>query len=302
MLKHVQIQNFRCFESLTIENFERVNLIGGKNNSGKTCLLEAIGCLSDKFSYTELFSLRKSDINSVIYKHFTIDKLFVKSGYNGNEVKFESDISGAVLGSAETGRKTMGLNIDFISQKSELPQLNILKSFDEFDARLLKHKLIDILKLADSRITDMRTFKTKEGLWLQPNNEEYEPLSNYGDATTNLIRYFTPVFEKELYNSSEKNFSILLIDEIENGIHYTVHYEFWKTIFKLSKQLNVQVYATTHSLEMIQQFNKVAREEGGGAYFEMNREYETGKLFAEKHNSELLEYELLKEESTFRGE
>ena len=42
MIKDLEISNFRCFENTKIEGFERVNLIGGKNNSGKTALLEAI--------------------------------------------------------------------------------------------------------------------------------------------------------------------------------------------------------------------------------------------------------------------
>ncbi|BAQ62287.1 hypothetical protein GM3708_2693 [Geminocystis sp. NIES-3708] len=42
MLLDIQIKNFRCFEDTKIEGFQRVNLIGGKNNSGKTALLEAI--------------------------------------------------------------------------------------------------------------------------------------------------------------------------------------------------------------------------------------------------------------------
>ena len=42
MLKEIEIQNFRCFEHIKISGFERVNLIGGKNNAGKTALLEAL--------------------------------------------------------------------------------------------------------------------------------------------------------------------------------------------------------------------------------------------------------------------
>lgn len=36
------VENFRCFKKLTIEPLERINLIGGTNNVGKTTLLEAI--------------------------------------------------------------------------------------------------------------------------------------------------------------------------------------------------------------------------------------------------------------------
>ncbi|MBC6424774.1 MAG: AAA family ATPase [Hormoscilla sp. SP12CHS1] len=42
MLRSFTIKNFRCFQQLTVTPLERVNLIGGKNNLGKTSLLEAI--------------------------------------------------------------------------------------------------------------------------------------------------------------------------------------------------------------------------------------------------------------------
>ncbi len=42
ILNSLEIHNFRAFRSLRIEKLGRVNLIVGKNNVGKTCLLEAL--------------------------------------------------------------------------------------------------------------------------------------------------------------------------------------------------------------------------------------------------------------------
>ena len=42
MLKRLQIRNFRGFNALKIDQLSGINLIAGKNNSGKTSLLEAI--------------------------------------------------------------------------------------------------------------------------------------------------------------------------------------------------------------------------------------------------------------------
>lgn len=42
MLKSLYIQNFRQFRDLRIEPLKRINLIAGKNNSGKTGVLEAL--------------------------------------------------------------------------------------------------------------------------------------------------------------------------------------------------------------------------------------------------------------------
>src|SRR5689334_9650980 len=42
ILNNLEIRNFKVFEHLCIEKLGRVNLIAGKNNVGKTCLLEAL--------------------------------------------------------------------------------------------------------------------------------------------------------------------------------------------------------------------------------------------------------------------
>ena len=53
---------------------------------------------------------------------------------------------------------------------------------------------------------------------------------------------------------------ILLIDEIENGLHYSVQPLVWKTIFQLAQKLDVQVFATTHSRDCVLAFQQAAAE------------------------------------------
>lgn len=53
---------------------------------------------------------------------------------------------------------------------------------------------------------------------------------------------------------------ILLIDEFENGLHYSIQYELWKVIFRLSTQLNVQVFATTHSVDTLRGLSRLISE------------------------------------------
>ena len=42
MYQSFKVNNFRCFHELTVADLERVNLIAGLNNVGKTALLEAL--------------------------------------------------------------------------------------------------------------------------------------------------------------------------------------------------------------------------------------------------------------------
>ncbi len=44
---------------------------------------------------------------------------------------------------------------------------------------------------------------------------------------------------------------VLLVDEIDTGLHYTVMSQMWKLIYNTAKELDVQVFATTHSYDCI---------------------------------------------------
>lgn len=54
---------------------------------------------------------------------------------------------------------------------------------------------------------------------------------------------------------------ILLIDEIENGVHYSVQPDLWELIFRLARRLNVQVFATTHSWDSVEGLQQAMLEE-----------------------------------------
>ncbi len=306
MLQNIHIQNFRCFEDFKADGFERINLIGGKNNSGKTCLLEALACLSKAgfVNQADLLISRKStfeELNNIENKKG--NDIGIKSSSKDYDYFLNIEINSFKQIESARPRSSELLKIYYFLPNMEFPTLDIVDSFDVIDYKGFKKELIEILKCIDNRIADIRTFKTKEGIHILIDGaSEYIRLNSFGDATKNLIRYCTPFFLKKVYHPHDSKLEILLIDEIENGIHYTAHHDFWKNIFKLSKELNVQVFSTTHSLEMIKAFNEVAKNEGEGAYFEMAKEYETGQIFAQKHDAGLLEYELEKTTSTFRGE
>ena len=53
---------------------------------------------------------------------------------------------------------------------------------------------------------------------------------------------------------------ILLIDEFENGLHYSVQPDLWRLIFHIANRFNVQVFATTHSWDCIEAFQKAVQE------------------------------------------
>ena len=72
----------------------------------------------------------------------------------------------------------------------------------------------------------------------------------------------------------------LLIDEVENGLHYSVQSDFWKMVLQVARDNDVQVLATTHSGDVVLGFTEAATEmeEVDGVLVRLTRRGE--KLFA----------------------
>lgn len=70
MLKTLKMTGFRAFESYTLDSLSRVNLVVGKNNSGKTSLLEAVELLISAGSPTTISesAQRRDEMRPVEYR------------------------------------------------------------------------------------------------------------------------------------------------------------------------------------------------------------------------------------------
>lgn len=65
----------------------------------------------------------------------------------------------------------------------------------------------------------------------------------------------------------------LLVDEFENGLHYSTQTGVWRFVFALAEELDVQVFATTHSWDCVESFAQIAaqNEEIDGVLFRVGR-------------------------------
>jgi hypothetical protein len=54
---------------------------------------------------------------------------------------------------------------------------------------------------------------------------------------------------------------VLLVDEIDTGLHYTVMSDMWKLIYGAARELDVQVFATTHSSDCIKSLSEACSGE-----------------------------------------
>lgn len=57
---------------------------------------------------------------------------------------------------------------------------------------------------------------------------------------------------------------VVLIDEFENGLHRTVQRQVWELVLTLARDLDVQVFATTHSVDCVHTFAEIASHEPAG--------------------------------------
>ena len=92
------------------------------------------------------------------------------------------------------------------------------------------------------------------------------PLKSLGDGVTRL-------FAAGLALASSRD-GFLVVDEAENGIHYSVQHDFWRMVLRAARQHNVQVLATTHSSDCVRGFARAAVEvdEALGVYVRIDRD------------------------------
>ena len=125
--------------------------------------------------------------------------------------------------------------------------------WDEVTLSSLEEDVINSLRLIAPTLDRVSLIGTKDDRGRSPfvklsTGESPIPLRRLGDGVTR-------VFGLALALGNSKG-GVLLIDEIENGIHYSVQESLWRFILDVSRRLNVQVFATSHSWDCLKAFQK----------------------------------------------
>lgn len=355
MLKEIVIKNFRCFDNLKVSGFGRVNLISGKNNAGKTALLEATFLNSaprsdtvyllrqvrrEQVSFNKAlpertwtnFFFEQNENNRILIEAIlengdskTVDifieeslkSMLVQDSYQEDKDSEEKSNSQVIFSATESSVSTLNISTklnnvlafetQIISSTKGIVAIRDLKASDgknvafipsflrvsnrdltsEFDKARLNERDSEVLKAfksIDNSITEVESFSIGEPtIYLKREGKGRLPLSLFGDAINRIADIILKIVNTEN--------SIVLIDEIENGIHHSNQVYFWNLLYKLANELNVQIFATTHSLEMTQAFVKSGLEyQNSAAHFELVRQAKTGKIVAIKRDLDTLDY------------
>jgi len=326
-MKRLHIENFKCLKDFEIKDLKRVNLFTGRNNTGKSTLLEAISIsatnghlfwihrlldkrgeasqLSNNQSkadtniklFSSLFNGRSSDFFGQEYiTIFAPEDGSIKMGFvkyiegkvfqkiDGEEVRIgtkkvivkdegsENVEFGLLIKNTKTA--TIFPIVDDIFEKHITPQnaktFNFIDTngvnyvdpsalWDKITLTEKENNVIEALQIVEPLIERISFVgEIGNGGFRYPvvklvNDDEKYPLKSMGEGINRIMNIILALV------NSENGY--ILIDEFENGLHYSVQEKLWEVIFKTAEKLNVQVFATTHSTDTINSFAKVIGKE-----------------------------------------
>lgn len=326
MLNSLRIRNYRNLKDFELKNLDQVNLITGRNNTGKSTILEAIAIfafkadinlifqllekrgenyeLSTKLNITEanlnsiasLFTDRKvgyseEDLlyigsdqgNEAILRFIRMVDKTIKTE-NGEVLVYKTGVSEEDLKQSNSGNYETGLQFKmnalsayvpinkireadlsvFSSLKDNLQYINTsladrdtnAKLFDNIALSEKEAYVVEALKIIEPSTERIAFIEERPGerkaVIKLSGHRQTLPLRSMGDGINRILTIILA-----LVNAND---GYLLIDEFENGLHYNVQEKIWKIIFKLAKELNIQVFATTHSNDCIFGFEKALND------------------------------------------
>lgn len=330
MLPSLYIKNYRNLKELSIESLSRINLIAGKNNTGKSSVLEAISIYANRGSLDSILQILEQRgeyvsqnnleplenmgknfdaLSSLMYDRETsydrieVGPIDLKKRIAFGFIRFRDEERKLKDGSIThirqkvlTDEFTLDFQVGFEVQTGAASSLyainrnlyeyirgntrinnviqfkpdnnqfirtnNIYKEINNtlFDNIALTEKeqyVIDALRIIEPR-TERIAFvesksKNRSAVVKLSGVKKVMPIGSMGDGINRILTIILA-----LVNSSD---GYLLIDEFENGLHYTVQDQLWKIVFKLATDLDIQVFATTHSNDCIASFTRILNKE-----------------------------------------
>lgn len=272
MIEKLDIENFMLFKKLEIPTLKRVNLIGGRNNAGKTTLLEAIRILTSHGNIKVINDILNNREVLVEGYNLNFEKLFcrealkdvIRTTLNINELLIERLLPNGEFGlyGLKIGDQKpipLSFNVNYYPKENNtfIPfNYNFHTISNLWEHIVLTPKEEDLIKIIQNTIEpNLQRLDVGQNIVRVKLNKLKNPipLGTLGDGVQRIL-----LIALGLANAQN---SYLLIDEIELGLHHSVLEKLWKMIFKYAKKWNIQVFVTTHSQDALRTFTYVASEE-----------------------------------------
>ena len=316
MLKTLALRGFRGFESYELTDLATVNLIVGKNNCGKTTVLEAVellvsnghpfvlhgvagrrGEVTSSGSNVEIshlffghvcepgvcFTLTADDgLRALSARLLSLDDVGEDASLWTDRRGFSEEESDPAFGlhiASGAGGKT---NVLPVAEDGTIPSSRWPRSIRNVasDAPV---RFLTLESLASERMRDAWDKVLAEGRedeiardmeFLVPEIDSIHfltggrlrdggvlvgrrgggrriPIGSYGDGLRRLLALRLAL--------TGANHGFLLIDEIDAGLHWTVMEDAWRLLVEVAKKSDVQIFATTHSLDCIRGLGSLVR-------------------------------------------
>jgi len=334
VLQSFEIDQFRTFEHLRIDRLARVNLIVGRNNVGKTMLLEALRLYVDGASFASIgrLLLTRNEVAAIALasRRSAEAQLRLEALFHGRPTQLRTNdaiclrdpttpaaalhidqVRGGTL-RVRRGAQDAELDVSDVSQwlmaPGEASWSPEAPAFLPASRMAASHMgwLWDRVALTSREanvVNALRVIAPVEGIALVAAPASYsegarivmariahgmEPVSlaSLGDG---MLRVFELALATEFAASADKPMStmlrvgsglftlaldepVLLIDEVEIGVHYSALLDVWRYLFRAARERGIQVFATTHSWDCIEAFQQAAAEEPEGSALLMRLE------------------------------
>jgi len=298
MFKSLEISNFRGFKALDFKSIERLNLISGRNNTGKTALLEAIWLASagirpdlaltvNHFRGLESFAISldpnaEQPWDTIFYGYDRNIEIFFNGTHQDNKetkLKIKTEplptISADVEGKGSAShalvfevedqdlkKETVRLWFEggqpkrapvlpvpfpsiYLSARRPVGPGEDAGRFGALSVERGEEVLTQFLQCIEPRLTKISVIP-KPGVNILHGDigiDRLMPLPLMGEGMVRLTTILLAI--------ASAPEGVVLIDEIENGLHHSVLAKVWEAIGKMADKFYTQVFATTHSLECI---------------------------------------------------
>jgi len=184
-----------------------------------------------------------------------------KAQYHGYQLRYKRDDTSKTYQSAviiEEGSQKAKMNVDAAYEETlyakYLPASSVSTPLADAFSVVVKEKkekeITSILQGLEPKIADIQL--VNQDLMVDVGLKERLPINMLGDGIRKLISIVLSVYEC-------RN-GILLIDEVDNGFHYSVMPNLWKAIISTAKANHVQVFATTHNIDSMKGLSAVLKE------------------------------------------
>lgn len=291
-ISQIKIEQFRNLRDITIPVGRRVTAIAGQNGTSKTSLL---GMISHVFSFDTSKKMLSGEPFFTKYSEifrFSFPK-YDKPGKHIYSVDFEDGEEIAVISTERNERgTTKNLRLRVGKPKAGLGKVKIPVAYlgmkrlypfaQENTTRREKsiltpdeiaeyEKLHNEILLMDEEIHSSRII-TRNKNYFAPESTNYDHVGisagqdNIGQIITVILSFRR--LKSEL--GDDYPGGIFLIDELDASLYPAAQMKLVEKLFRISADLDLQIFFTTHSLEVLEEVSKRTRG-GDGAVVYLNK-------------------------------